>query len=180
MLSFDTLKQYCESQRQGIDVHDEIAYLHEELSTKMHKIRSKVDSMLSKFFNGSTPWSPQIQTHRDRIDYWHSILRAKTGVLTSKNSIKRLSIKLGEYSGQFLNAAEALAKLKCAWKEYRAAKKIANALRLTYQEDLMSKKAADRKVTTEQLTKMMIREEGLDRRVGIQNRSEEEISSLLC
>ena len=82
-----------------------------------------------------------------------------TGVLTSKNAIKRLSIKIGEYSGQFLNAAEALAKLKCAWKEYWAAKKIANALRLTYQEELMSRKAADRKVTTEQLTKIMIREE---------------------
>ena len=120
---------------------------------------SEVDSKLFKFYNGSTPWSPQIQTHCDRIDYWHSILRAKTRVLTSKNTIKRLSIKLGEYSGQFLNAAEALAKLKCAWKEYRAAKKIANALRLTYQEELMSRKRADRKVTTEQLTKMMICEE---------------------
>ena len=125
----------------------------------MHQIRSEVDSKLSKFYNGSTPWSPQIQTHRDRIDYWHSILWAKTGVLTSKNTIKRLSIKLGKYSGQFLNAAEALSKLKGAWKEYRAAKKIANALRLTYQEELMSKNAADQKVTTEQLTKMMIREE---------------------
>ena len=78
MLSFDTLKQYYESQRQGVDVHDEIVYLHEELSTKMHQIRSEVVSKLSKIYNGSTPWSPQIQTHRDRIDYWHSILRAKT------------------------------------------------------------------------------------------------------
>ena len=59
MLSFDTLKQYCESQRQGIDVHDEIAYLHKELSTKMHQIRSAVDAKLSKFYNGSTPWSHQ-------------------------------------------------------------------------------------------------------------------------
>ena len=47
MLSFDTLKQYCESQRQGIDVHDEIVYLHEELSTKMHQICSAVDAKLS-------------------------------------------------------------------------------------------------------------------------------------
>ena len=43
------------------------------------------------------------------------------------NTIKQLSIKLGEYSGQYLNAAEALSKLKCAWKEYRAAKEIAYA-----------------------------------------------------
>ena len=39
MLSFDTLKQYCESQRQGVDVHEDIIYLHKELSTKMHQIR---------------------------------------------------------------------------------------------------------------------------------------------
>ena len=152
MLSFDTLKQYCKSQLQGVDVHEEIVYLYEELSTKMHQIRSEVDAKLSKFYNGSTPWSPQIQTYWDRIDYWHAILRTKTGVLTSKNTIKRLSIKLGEYSGQYLNAAEALSKLKCAWKEYRAAKKIAQALRLTYQEEIMSRKAIDRKITTIYLT----------------------------
>ena len=117
LLSFGTLQQYYESQKQGVDVNKEIMYLHEELSTKMHQIRSTVDSKLSKFYNSFTPWSPQIQTHCDRIDYWHSILRTKTGVLTSKNTIKRLSIKLSKYSGQYLNAAEALSKLKCAWKD---------------------------------------------------------------
>ena len=71
-----------------------------------------------KFHNGTTPWSPQIQTQQDRIDYWHSILQIKTGVLTSKNAIKRLSIKLGEYSCQYLSAAAALEKLKGAQKEY--------------------------------------------------------------
>ena len=73
-------------------------------------------------------------------------------VSTQSNSsptIKQLSIKLGEYSGQYLNAAEALSKLKCAWNEYRAAKKIAHALRLTCQEEIISRKAIDRKVTTE-------------------------------
>ena len=63
MLSFATLQQYCWSQRQGVDVHEEIVHLHEELSTKMHQIRSEVDSKLSKFYNGSTPWSPQIPMH---------------------------------------------------------------------------------------------------------------------
>ena len=58
LLSFGTLQQYCESQRQGVDVHEEIVYVHEELSTKMHQIRSEVDLKLSKFYNGSTPWSP--------------------------------------------------------------------------------------------------------------------------
>ena len=55
LLSFGTLQKYYESQRQGVDVHEKIVYLHEQLSTKMHQIRSEVDSKLSKFYNGSTP-----------------------------------------------------------------------------------------------------------------------------
>ena len=64
------------------------------------------------------------------------------GVLTSKNTIKKLSIKLGKYSGQYLSAAEALQKLKDAWKEYRVAKKIASALRKTFQEELIARNAS--------------------------------------
>ena len=36
LLSFETLQQYCVSQRQGVYVHEEIMYVQEELSTKMH------------------------------------------------------------------------------------------------------------------------------------------------
>ena len=61
-------------------------------------------------------------------------------------------------------------KLKDAWKEYRATKKIAHTLRLTFQEEIFARKAIDCKVTTEQLTKMMICEEGQDRRAGIPDR----------
>ena len=100
-----------------------------------------------------------LHSYLGRIDYLHAILQTKTGVLTSKNKIKRLSIKLGEYSGHYLNIAETLKKLKGAWKEYRATKKLAHALRITFQEEIIARKSIDRKVTTEQLTKMMIREE---------------------
>ena len=99
---------------------------------------------MSKFYNGTTPWSPQIQTHQDWIDYWHIILRIKTGVLTSKNTIKKLSIKLSEYSGQYLSAAEALKKLKEVWDKYRAAKKITSTLRKIFLEELVARKAVDR------------------------------------
>ena len=116
-LSFKTLVQYCDYQRNGVDVIEEIEHLHEELAAKMENICSEVDSNLSKFFTGTTDWSPQIQVHKDRIDYWHVILRTKTGVLTSKKNIKRFSIKLGEYSGHYLDAEEALQQLKGAWKE---------------------------------------------------------------
>ena len=45
------------------------------------------------------------------------------GILTSKQALKKLLIKIGEYSGQCLTTLAALDKLKIAWKEYRAAKK---------------------------------------------------------
>ena len=78
---------------------------------------------------------------------------------TSKNTIKKLSIKVGEFSGQYLSETAALLKLKSAWKEYRAAKKIAGALRKIFQEELIAQKAIDQQVPPELLQKMMIREE---------------------
>ena len=63
LTSFSTLQQYCKSQRQGTDAYNEFVYLQEELTTKMYRILSKVNTKMSKFYNGTTPWSPQIQTH---------------------------------------------------------------------------------------------------------------------
>ena len=65
ILSFRTLQQYCESQRQGVDVYTKIVYLHKELAGKMHKIHSEVGSKMSKLYNGTTSRSPQIQTYQD-------------------------------------------------------------------------------------------------------------------
>ena len=87
-----------------------------------------VDKSIGQFFTGQVPWSPALKVHCDRIDYWHRILRVKTGVLTSKNAIKKLSIKLGEYSGHYLTSLACLDKLKLAWKDYCAAKKVAREL----------------------------------------------------
>ena len=88
---------------------------------------------MSKFYNGTIPWSPELQGYRDTVDYWTQILRTKTNVATSKNIIKRLSLKLGLYAGHYLSAADALVSLKRAWKDYKAAKKIA----VTFWKDLL-------------------------------------------
>ena len=102
---------------------NEIIHLHASLATKIEKIQLEVDKSLGHFFTGSVSWLPTLQVHRNCINYWHRVLRIKTGVLTSKNVIKKLSIKLGEYSGHYLTSLACLFKLKIAWKEYRAAKK---------------------------------------------------------
>ena len=59
LLSFAALQQFYTSQRKRVDVHEEIVYLHAEFAEKMHKIRSEVYTKMSKFYNGTTPWSPR-------------------------------------------------------------------------------------------------------------------------
>ena len=74
------------------------------------------------FYNGSTPWSPEIQRHRDLIDYCYRILQTKTNVLTSRTTTKQLAIKLSEYTGHCLTAKEALENFKKAWQGYKKEK----------------------------------------------------------
>ena len=104
-------------QRDGIDVREEIVYLHEQISLKTFKIRKQIDKEMSKFYNGTIPWSPELQGYRNTVDYWTRILRTKTNVATSKNIIKRLLLKLFLYAGYYLSAADALVSLKQAWKD---------------------------------------------------------------
>lgn len=82
------------------------------LAEKIHKIQMKVDKAMAQFYTGSVHWFPQIQIHYDCINYWHCIPRMKMGVLTSKNTIKKFSIKIGEYSGHYVPPSAALDKLK--------------------------------------------------------------------
>ena len=97
--------------------------------------------------------------HRYRIDYSHHILRIKTGVLTSKNVIKRLSIRLGEYSENYLTTVACIDKLKIAWKEYQVAKKDAAALRSAFIEDQIAKKAHHKRMSSEAMIKMLRKEQ---------------------
>ena len=115
--------------------------------------------MLGKFFTGSIPWSPTIQVHRDRIDYWHRILWIKTGVLTSKNAIKKLSIKLGEYSGSYLTTIACVDKLKIAWNEYQFSKKEAAALRSTFLEEQIARKAYNKRILSKDMIEMLQKEQ---------------------
>jgi hypothetical protein len=106
------LRQLCNDRNNGEEVGPAIEALHAELKEKTIKIRKAVDYKLLKFHAGAVPWSPAIQKYRDCEKYWHRVLRTKTDVLTSRTAIKRLSIKIGEYSGYNLSTAEAIVKLK--------------------------------------------------------------------
>ena len=60
-------------------MRDEIIHLYAPLAIKIEKIQMEVDKSLGQFSTGSIPWSPTLQVHRDRIDYWHRVLRIKIG-----------------------------------------------------------------------------------------------------
>ena len=154
-----TLTYFCQQQREGKDFREEIICLHRSLAIKIEKIQLEVDDTLGKFFTGTVSWSPTIQVHRDRIDYLHRILRIKTGVLTSKNAIKKLSIKFGEYSGNYLTTVACIDKLKSAWKEYQVAKKDAAALRSAFLEDQIARKAHHKRMSSEDMIKMLRKEQ---------------------
>lgn len=81
------------------------------------------------------------------------------GVFTSKNVIKNLLIKLGEYLGQYVTVLVALEKLKAAWKEYSVAKKVAASLCKTFLKDKIARKVHDLNVSSENMMKMMLYEE---------------------
>ena len=77
------------------------------------------------------------------------------GVLTSKNDIKRLSIKLGECLGQYLTALVYPDKLKIVWKEYGVAKKEIWVLWKSFPDDKIARKSHDRNMTMENMGKIM-------------------------
>ena len=79
------------------------------------------------------------------------ILCIKTWVLTSKNAIKKLSIKLGEYSWHYLTALAWLDRLKIA----------TGSLREASLEEKNARKAHDRKVTTDNMVKLLRKEQRL-------------------
>ena len=79
--------------------------------------------------------------------------------VTCKQALKKLSIKIDEYSGQYLTTLAALDKLKIAWKEYCAAKKEAWGLRKSFLEDKIARKAHHWAESSETMLKMMICEE---------------------
>jgi hypothetical protein len=78
--------------------------------------------------------------------------------LTSRTAIKRLSIKIGEYSGCYLSTAEAIVKLKEAIRAYKAAKKEAFKMRVGFNDTLVEAVAKDEDKDPKMVRKRMNRE----------------------
>lgn len=74
---------------------------------------------------------------------------------TSKNIIKNLLIKIRNYSEHFTTLDEAVAKLKRAKSNHKAAKTIFVQLRKKFLERYVARQSKDYKVTPEVITKLL-------------------------
>ena len=57
---------YC----QGEDIGADIASLHSDIAESTLVIRKTVNKSLCKFYQGYYSWSPFLQSHNDRVEYW--------------------------------------------------------------------------------------------------------------
>ena len=56
---FQTLTYFCQKQREGEDIRNEIIHLHSSLATKIKKIQLKVDKSLGPSFSQDLSRGPQ-------------------------------------------------------------------------------------------------------------------------
>ena len=125
---------------------------------KTFKIRKEVDKKLSRFFNRTHPFSPALQQARDRVELWTRTVCKKSNVATSLTKIKRLSIKLKEYSNNFISKSKAVKMLKNGKSARNKVEKEASKIRNIFVEELMKKRTKDCKVSVETLKKQLSRE----------------------
>jgi len=151
--------------RAGEDVSSLVEELHGDLKEKTIRIRKKEGSKLRIFHTGPIPWSPRLQVFRDAIEYWNRCIRLQLGVMTSRQAIKRLAKKIGEYAGIYSSLAVCINQLKLAHKAYKEAKKDATKWRTCIQETFVTAKAKERGLSEEIVIKQMKRKKESKRKV---------------
>ena len=70
-----------------------------------------------------------------------------------------MSIKLGEYSGNYLTTVTCIDKRKIAWKEYQVTKEGVAALQTAFLEDQITRKAHHKRMSSEDMIKMLQKEQ---------------------
>ena len=155
---YKTYQELCKGQREGMDLMSEIESTYENIAHRTFKIRKKVDKKLSKYFNGAHPFSPKLQRARDRVELWTRHKYRKNNVMTSLKSIKRLSIRLKDYSGYYSSKQQIVNNLKKAKKSRNKIEKEAYKLRLQFRKDLKEEIASKRRVSVDILEKQEARE----------------------
>ena len=83
-----------------IDTYDG---LHQDTSSARLEIEGKLHTRCV----GQVPWSPQLQTYRDTINFWKRIIKLRKGVNTSQTVLKELAKRLRIYSGFYADLSSA-------------------------------------------------------------------------
>ena len=156
----------------GEDLGAEISFIHKEIAELTLAIQKDVNKSLCKFYQGSYSWSPFIQSYTDCVEYWQRIVCQKSCVSTSRNIIKRLAIKIGDYLGPFVTRKEAVEKLKIPYKEFKNAKSIAFEQRKEFIDEYIARRAKDHNASPE-IMKKLLQREGKQKELG-------QISKAIC
>jgi len=148
-LQVETLSLLMVRFHAGEDVSALVEELHGDLKEKTIRIQEKVGSKLRIFHTGPIPWSPRLQVFRDAIEYRDRYIRIQLGVLASRQAIKHLAKKIGEYAGIYSSLSVCINRLKLAHKAYKEAKKDATKWRTGFQETFVTAKAKERGLSEE-------------------------------
>ena len=118
---------------------------NQEIYNKLDKIREEgmkyAEKKCRKLKMGGVAWSPKIQKARDRILFWTLLIRRRKGCHIGMRRILRIKKKLKINGEKEMLMKELQSKLDEAYQKYKALKKDAYDLRLTYQESLAQAKA---------------------------------------
>ena len=97
---------------------------------------------------GGVPWSPEIQSIREKIELWQMLVRRKKNVKVSVKRIRRFIQKVPISNAFTCSLKEAISHLDAAHKEYKnKAKEKAPQLRHKFQESLAVAIAAKMELT---------------------------------
>ena len=88
-----------------MDTYDD---LHQDTSSA----RLEIESRLHTRYVDRVPWSLQLQTYWDAIEFWKRVIKLRKGVKTSQTLLKALAKSLCIYSGFYVDLPSAQLQLK--------------------------------------------------------------------
>jgi hypothetical protein len=111
---------------------------YNQIHILQNSIRLTSENRIRKLCMGAIPWSPKLQEFHNRIELWSCLCKKWKGIKMSNRRIHRILKKVTIDGANIypLTNAQVEARLKSAFKAYKAAKKDALMLRDDFLVDL--------------------------------------------
>ena len=93
-----------------------------------------------QIFRGNFPWSPTLQYARDKINLWTYVIKCHKKLRASASYIRRLERQVGVFHTSNTVLIEADRELNESYCRYRLVRNSALAMRISWMEELASRK----------------------------------------